>query len=359
MKMLLGMPGRNRKREKAFDHLPLNTADNIVIGRSTQLYQEVLKHGPDDDYWNPVDFSSRVPELTIPIYLMGGWYDLFLDWQLKDYKTLRAAGRNPYLLIGPWFHGEISSTPSMTRESLTWFQAHLKGNTSKLRETPVRLFVMGINQWRNFSDWPPLAQNERWYLQPEGALATTPPPASEPDHYRYDPSDPTPAVGGNSLGFRKHMGAKDNRKLEARPDVLTSTSAILDHDMEVIGPLTADLYVRSSLQHTDFFARLCVVEPSGKSINLCDGIIRLTPDCIAPQEDGSLHLQINIWPTAYHFRRGERIRLQVSSGAHPSFVRNPGTGEPLATATKLRVAEQSVYHDPKHPSAIVLPVIQV
>ena len=357
MKMLLGMWDHNRKLEKAFDHLPLNEADNIVIGRSTQLYQEVLEHSPDGDYWNPVDFSSRVPELTIPIYLMGGWYDLFLDWQLKDYQALRAAGRNPYLLIGPWFHGEFSSTPSMTRESLTWFQAHMKGNTSKLREIPVRLFVMGANEWRNFSNWPPPAQNERWYLQPEGGLALTTPPVSEPDQYRYDPSDPTPAVGGNSLGSRKHMGAKDNRKLESRADVLVYTSAVLDHDVEVIGPLTADLYVRSNLQHTDFFARLCVVEPSGKSINLCDGILRLTPDCIVPQADGSLHIQINIWPTAYHFSRGQRIRLQVSSGAHPSFVRNPGTGEPLATATKLRVADQTVYHDPDRPSSIVLPVV--
>ena len=153
------------------------------------------------------------------------------------------------------------------------------------------------------------------------------------------------------------MGAQDNRKLEARSDVLIYTSPILDHDMEVIGPIAADLYVRSSLQHTDFFARLCVVEPSGKSINLCDGIIRLTPDCITPESDGTLHLQINIWPIAYHFRRGQRIRLQVSSGAHPRFIRNPGTGEPLATATKLRVAEQTIYHDPEHPSAIVLPVI--
>ena len=152
------------------------------------------------------------------------------------------------------------------------------------------------------------------------------------------------------------MGAKDNRKLEARPDVLVYTSSVLEQDKEVIGPISADLYVRSSLQHTDFFARLCVVEPTGKSINLCDGIIRLTPDCITPQEDGCLHIQINIWPTAYHFSPGQRIRLQVSSGAHPSFVRNPGTGEPLATATKLRVADQIVYHDPEHPSAIVLPV---
>ena len=131
------------------------------------------------------------------------------------------------------------------------------------------------------------------------------------------------------------------------------------HDLRpLFGVIASDLYVRSSLQHIDFFARLCVVEPSGKSINLCDGIMRLTPDNITPQPDDSLHIQIDIWPTAYHFRPGQRIRLQVSSGAHPVFVRNPGTGEPLATATKLQIAEQTVYHDPEYPSAIVLPVIE-
>ena len=152
------------------------------------------------------------------------------------------------------------------------------------------------------------------------------------------------------------MGPKDNRSLEARPDVLVYTSAVLEQDMEVIGPLTADLYVRSSLEYTDFFARLCVVEASGKSINLCDGILRLTPDSISPQPDGSLHISIEVWPTAYRFRKGQRIRAQISSGAHPRFVRNSGTGEPLATGTKLRVADQTIYHDPEHPSAMLLPV---
>ncbi len=358
MNMLLGMWGRNRRLKKAYRHLPLNEADRIIIGRSTRLYQHVLEHGPDDDYWKPVDFSLRVGEVTIPIYLMGGWYDLFLDWQLKDYQALRAAGRHPFLLIGPWVHGDISSFSTMTRETLAWLHAHLKGDAGNLREAPVRLFVMGANQWHDFPDWPPHVQNERWYLQPGGALAPTPPPISEPDRYRYDPANPTPAVGGNSLGSRKHMGAKDNRKLESRADVLVYTSAVLEHDVEVIGPVTAELYVRSSLQHTDFFARLCVVEPTGKSINLCDGILRLTPDCVVPQADGSLRIQINIWPTAYRFRRGQRIRIQVSSGAHPRFTRNLGTGEPLATATKLRVAEQSVFHDPEHPSAILLPILR-
>lgn len=348
---------RNRKLERAYAHLPLGEADQIVIHQPSQLFQEQLLHAPEDDYWKPVDFSQRLAEVNVPAYFMAGWYDIFLHWQLKDYQALRSAGKQPYLLIGPWTHTSFANSGVITRETLAWLDAHVKGKQESLRETPVQLFVMGENKWRSFADWPPPVQIEHWYLQADGGLASTPPLASQPDRYRYDPSDPTPAVGGNSLGAAKHMGPKDNRSLEARADVLVYTSAVLEQDMEVIGPLSADLYVRSSLEYTDFFARLCVVQSSGKSINLCDGIVRLTPGSIPPEPDGSLHISIEVWPTAYHFRKGERIRLQVSSGAHPRFIRNTGSGEPLTTGTKLCIADQVVYHDPEHPSAILLPVL--
>jgi putative CocE/NonD family hydrolase len=183
------------------------------------------------------------------------------------------------------------------------------------------------------------------------------PTSGQPDHYRYDPANPTPAVGGNMLGAMPRMGQRDNRALEARPDVLMYTSAPLEQDLEVIGPVIADLYVSSSREHTDFFARLCVVEPSGRSYNLCDGILRLTPGEPVPDPEGVWHLQIELWPTAYRFRRGQRVRVQVSSGAHPRFARQLGTGESLSTATAMVAAEQAVYHDAVHPSAVVLPVV--
>src|SRR5262249_11471367 len=156
--------------------------------------------------------------------------------------------------------------------------------------------------------WPPPAQQQRWHLQPHGALARAAPTSGEPDHYRYEPADPTPAVGGNVLGAPQRMGQKDNRALEARQAVLVYTSAPLEQDVDVIGPLSADLYVGSSRDCTDFFARLCAVEPSGKSVNLCDGILRLGPAHPAPDEGGVRHIQIEMWPTAYRFRRGQRIR---------------------------------------------------
>jgi len=349
---------RERRLALAYQYLPLGEADRAAIDQPSHSFQDMMLHERDSDYWNPVDFSARLAEVTAPVYLMGGWYDLFLDWQLGDYQALRAAGRHPSLLVGPWTHLEAARGPVLIQEALAWLRAHVKGDRSGLREAPVRLFVLGANEWRDFADWPPPAQTERWHFHPGGMLATAVPPASEPDRYHYDPADPTPAVGGNSLGAQAHMGPRDNRALEARPDVLVYTSAILEQDLEVIGPVTAELYVHSNLEHTDFFARLCVVEASGKSTNLCDGILRLTPGSITPEPDGSLRIWLKLWPTACRFFKGQRLRVQVSSGAHPRFVRNLGSGEPLATGKNLCVAEQSVYHDPAYPSAILLPVHQ-
>ena len=147
---------------------------------------------------------------------------------------------------------------------------------------------------------------------------------SAPDRYDYDPADPTPAVGGAVIG--RHAGARDNRRLESRPDVLVYTSAQLERDLELIGPVAAELHVRSSLAHTDFFTRLCDVAPNGRSTNVCDGLVRLAPGRLPQRTDGTTCVRIELSPTACCFRRGNRLRLQVSSGAHPRFSRNPGSG---------------------------------
>jgi hypothetical protein len=209
--------------------------------------------------------------------------------------------------------------------------------------------MMGGGGWRAVQEWPPPASVQRWHLQPGRALAMAPPSACEPDRYRYDPADPTPAVGGTST---VNGGPRDNQALERRPDVLTFTSAPVESALEVIGPVSAELHVTSSRAHTDFFARLCDVDPKGRSVNVTDGLLRLTAG-------GPRQIRIDLWPTAHQFRPGHRIRLQVSSGAHPRYARNPGTGEPLATATTLSVAEQTIYHDPARPSAVLLPTVDL
>jgi putative CocE/NonD family hydrolase len=215
---------------------------------------------------------------------------------------------------------------------------------------------MGSSRWEEYGQWPPPARHQNWYLGQGGTLGTTLPGDGLPDRFRYDPTDPTPAAGGPSL-LSKSAGRKDQRVRESRSDVLTYTSAVLTDPLTVVGPLTATLHLRSSLEHTDFFVRLCDVSPKGKSVNLSDGIVRLSPGSVSKSADGMFTLDVSMWPTANSFRAGHRIRLQASSGAYPLVARNTGSGEPLATASTLHVAEQEVWHDADHPSCVVLPVV--
>lgn len=354
--VMANMFAGNRKFAPVFKHLPLRDADTMLIGKQIHFWQDWLKHNEaGDKWWDTQSHWATVSDVRAPAHLLGGWYDIFLTDTIGLYQCLRSAGQNPYLVIGPWTHTALGGMAAGARESLAWFRAHLLGERSGLREKPVRIHVMGANEWRDYPEWPPSGyQPQRWHLQPDRGLAPEPPRNSEPDRYRYDPNDPTPAVGGVILGA--NSGSKDQRKLEARADVLTYTSAPLDQDVEVIGAVQSEFFVKSSLEHTDFFSSLCDVDPSGKSINVCDGLLRLQPGHPVPESDGCLRVCIEHWPTAFRFKRGHRIRIQVSSGAHPRWARNSGSGEPLATATTLIVADQCVYHDAAHPSAIVLPV---
>lgn len=355
---MAGAMGGNRKMEAVLQHLPLRDADVMMVGRRVPFWQDWLEHNePNDDWWKPIDYWAGVPNVTAPAHLTGGWYDIFLPDTIGLYQAQRRAGLKPSLVIGPWTHAAFGWMSLSMGEALAWFRAHLLGDRSGLREKPVRFYVMSASggAWRDDDDWPPSGYSiQRWHLQSGCGLSSQSPAESQPDHYRYDPADPTPAVGGIALG--QNSGPKDQRPLEARADVLTYTSAPLDRDLEVIGPVSAELYVKSSLPYTDFFVSLCDLHPSGKSINICNGLVRVAPGRPAPEADGCIHLPIDLWPTAYRFQSRHRLRLQVSSGAHPHYARNPGSGEPLATATTLKAAEQTVYHDPAHPSTILLPV---
>jgi putative CocE/NonD family hydrolase len=344
-----------RALEQAIAVVPLAKTDVAMVGEPVAFFQDWLAHdAPDDPYW-AFDAAGSVAKVDRPVTLLGGWYDLFLPEQLADYATLRAAGRRPYLTVGPWIHASFALLGVALSESLAWFDAHVRGDASRLRDLPVRIYVMGAKQWRHLPDWPPPATPTRWHLQPEGGLALGVPGESAPDDYTYDPADPTPTVGG--IVLTRDAGPRDNRRVEARPDVLVYTSAPLERDLEVIGPISVELYARSSVEHTDFYARLCNVSTGGRSTNICDGLVRLTPGSVERLPDGVLRVRIDLWPTAYRFLRGHRVRLQVASGAHPRFARNPGSGEPLGSATTLVVAHQEICHDEGHPSAVVLPVM--
>ena len=340
------------------DVLPLGKCDEAVIGRPSAPYRDWLEHStPGDPWWEGIDFGRRLEKVP-PASLVGGWYDLFLPAQVADYEALRAAGRTARLTIGPWTHASPGLFAETVRDGPEWFGEQLGEQAGLEPRAPVRLFVMGSRTWEEFSMWPPAGEDQRWYLGRWGTLDTSPPTESGPDRFHYNPHDPTPAVGGPSLNFFT-AGRKDQRRREHRHDVLTYTSPVLSEDLTVIGPLTATLYLRSSLEHTDFFVRLCDVSEKGRSENLSDGIVRLGPGSVPKEDDGVFRLDVAMWPTAATFRAGHRIRLQVSSGAHPLFCRNLGTGEPLATGTSMRSADQEVFHDADRPSCITLHVVRL
>ncbi len=339
--------GRRLALDRASGHLPLIAADLVATGREVPFYREWLRHEQGSDpYWEQLELSRTIPGLGVPVSMVAGWYDYYLPSQLSDYAALRRAGAEVRLRVGGWRHGSVDGLAHGFREALAWFDRHLlhidTGPTPR-----VSVEVMGGGGWQDLEEWPPPAAEQRWLLQPGGVLARRPAPDSEPDRYRYDPADPTPQVGGSSLS--RNSGRRDNSRLESRADVLTYTSPPLTEDLEVIGQVVADLHVESSREHTDFFARLCDVDPRGRSWNVSDGLLRLGPG-------DDRHIRIELWPTAHCFRPGHRVRLQVSSGAHPRYARNLGGGEPQATGTAMRRSEQAVHHDPRRPSALVLPV---
>jgi putative CocE/NonD family hydrolase len=350
----------HRVLTSAFRTLPVGECDTAALGHHVPFLQEWLSHDhPGDPYWDPIDFGRTLDRVP-PVSLVGGWYDIFLPWQIADFQAVRAAGGEARLTVGPWSHTSPGGLAAMLRDSLDWFGTHLDdGRRPRRRRRAVRLFVMGSRRWVDLDAWPPPADKQRWHLDGGGRLSPDAPSRPVPDRYHYEPANPTPAQGGPLFDWRT-AGPRDQGAREGRADVLTYTSEPISEDMTVAGPLWAELFVRSSLPHTDFCACLCDVSPRGKSINLSIGIIRLAPDAsggdITRQPDGVVRVRVPMWPTAHTFRRGHRVRVQVSSGAFPHFARNPGTGEPTATAARLLTSDNEVLHDPQHPSGIDLPL---
>lgn len=337
-----------RRSVRAAAEPPLNMADQRLVGRRVGYFQEWLARGADHGYWAAFDQRRKASAMPGVVHLATGWYDICLASTLTDFRALRAVGKHVRLTVGPWYHARGALDEALWSE---WSAA-----AEPPTGAPVRVHVGGVQQWRDLHDWPPPGYRPaEWHLQPGGGLSLEPVPESTPDRYRYDPAAPTPSIGGAVENWDGTAGPKDNRKLEARPDVLTYTSDPLAADLTAIGPVTATVVFRSSLPHTDVVVRLCDVRPDGRSVNLCDGAQRLQRGYAEPAADGSRGVEVDLVGVAHVFRAGHRIRLQISSGAHPRLIRNSGTDEALATATELRAAEQEVFHDPGHVSVLRLP----
>lgn len=262
----------------------------------------------------------------------------------------------------------------MDVEQNYWFQKVLSGELDELG-SPVKIFVMGANVWRDEQEWPlARAVETRLYLSSGGnantlhgdGVLSPKAEASAPDHFIYNPANPVRTHGGNALGLTLLAGPRDQRCIEERHDVLVYSSAILDDDLEVTGPVSVELWASTSAEDTDFVARLVDVDPHGVAFNLCEGILRaryrerptdmheVRP--IVPGEPTLYRIELS--PTSNLFKRGHRIRLDVTSSCFPRWARNLGIlNDRDATLADAASATQTVLHDEQYPSCVVLPVI--
>jgi uncharacterized protein len=356
-------------------------------------FYDWIRHNTWDDYWKQWSIRTRYNEVQVPALNFSGWYDVFMNGAIENFVGMRAKGgsavarQGQKLVVGPWIHlswqpkvGEVDfgseAANPIDELQLRWFDYWLKGKSNGVDGDPaVRVFVMGANQWRTAEDWPiPGTRFTEYYLHSGGAantrygngwLTTRKPTDDEtPDRYRYDPANPVPSKGGRSCCIldTAPIGPFDQAEIQDRADVLVYSTPPLDEAVEVTGPITVTLYAASSAKDTDFTAKLTDVHPDGKAILLSQGILRASfrkslekPE---PIEPGRIYAyEIAIWPTSNLFKVGHRIRLEISSSNFPHYDRNPNTGHPFGTDKEVAIADQIVYHDPEHPSKIVLPVI--
>jgi len=345
-----GLRSRLAIRDEQWKTLPLESMDEKVVGERVDFWRDWMEHdSADDPWWAPMDFHKSIGKIRRPISMVAGWFDIFVPWQMQDFLALRAAGCEARITIGPWRHTDPELARTGVLDGIDWFSRHLLGKDSGPPRKTVKLYVIGADEWRSFDEWPPRESiAEHWYLQPQHELLDRITANSAADSYRYDPADPTPAIGGPALESLPF--SVDNTQLEARSDVLTYTSQPLPQYRDIIGPVRAELYVSSTASSADFFVRLCDVDPAGVSRNICDGLQRVEIESTEPQR-----VHVEMWPTAYRAAAGHRLRVQISSGAFPRWARNLGGAEPMPRATRLDSATQYIHHSTSCPSAVILP----
>jgi len=359
--------------------LPLNEMPLMKIG-ALPGFQEMI------DLFHSQG-NLDIAAIECPALVVSGWYDIAPTETAHIYATLqKRAGVETDVVFGPWDHanngsglGEAYFGPFSGAEAvqmpalvLDYFDRHLKGDTAK-PAPGARYFMMGANEWRTAPSWPPDYRAKPLYLHSmsgansalgDGSLLAQPPTAgTNADRYRYDPLDPVPSIGGRYFeGGGSRPGPFDQRRVEARKDVLVYTTPVLERDIDIAGSVALRLFVSCSTTDTDFVAKLCDVSPEDISFNIVDEFFRCRwregYDKTALLEPGRTYeFEIDLGPTAHRFRAGHRLRLQVTSSAFPHFDRNMNTGHPIGVDTTGEVATITVFHDAEYPAQLILPVV--
>jgi putative CocE/NonD family hydrolase len=352
-------------------HRPL--CEHPVLPREiAAYYYEWLEHPDHDEYWQRLDVRGRWDEIEVPAFHVAGWFDRFCLPTFDNFVELRAGGRAPQKMVaGPWPHGIPVQTTcddafygprgyvDARALVLRWYDHWLKGeDNGVLDEPPVRVFVQGIDEWRDLEDWPPPGtESVALHLRARGGLTREAPGEGEPpDAYVHDPADPVPSTPGRAARPR---GPLDQRPIEERGDVLVYTSEPLDAPLEVIGPVTARLWASTSALDTDWAVKLVDVLPDGYARRVSDGYCRARyrdsqsdPSLLEP---GQIYeFELRLLPTAYVFHPGHRVRVEVASSSFPGCDPNLGTGGPFTEDAEGVRAEQTVYHDAGRPSQLIV-----
>ncbi|PKH38477.1 hypothetical protein SAMN05192575_11648 [Nocardioides alpinus] len=325
-----------RRVTPALSTLPLKEAADEITGHRWSWFSEwATRRDPDDSFWSSYNVNSALDRVSTPVMLAGGWQDLFITDTLEQYQHLRRRGVDVAMTVGPWTHGEMGTkgVARLLGEALDWLDKHMIGATSS-RPSPVSICVAGDNTWRNLEAWPPPTTAHVVHPHADGALALTPAAAGEGATFCYDPSDPTPALGGRML-TPSRSGYQDDSALAMRDDTVSFTGAPLDSALEVIGTPYLEVNHTSDNPHCDLFVRVSDVSPDGKSRNVTDGFVRLDR---LPNHPLVLHLD----PTAYRFEVGHRLRLHMAGGAFPHYERHLGTAESLGSSTTLVATHHTI-----------------
>jgi len=377
--------------------LPLTTYPILDLPGAASVapyFADWLAHPDYDEYWKKWSIEEHYAQIQVPVFSFGAWYDIFLGGTLKNYARLKKeagteeARRGQKLLVYVGGHAGGSDSRKVgavdfgeklpfdfDETMLRWYDTLLRGVKETAAEKPVKIFVMGKNEWREEDDWPlARAVSTKYYLHSEGAantasgngtLTTVVPGPEKKDQFTYDPSDAVPTLGGPLCCGPfppAGLGPQDQSKAEARNDVLVFTTAALGKDLEVTGPVSLELYVSSSAMDTDFTAKLVDVWPNGLAQNLTEGILRMRyrnsqekPEAMKPGE--TYRVTVDLWATSNVFLVGHKLRLEVSSSNFPRFDRNLNTGEEQARGARMAKATNVIYHDKTHPSTLVLPIV--
>jgi putative CocE/NonD family hydrolase len=357
--------------------LPLMSAADKIDNPQAQRIKTWMRHARYDDYWKSYGVKEKYPKIESPAYFASGWYDNLVHENWRNFQGWRQqagseeARKGTRIRVGPGEHGSSGATLDL---HLRWYDYWLKGLDSGIdREPPIRIYVMGADTWRDEYEWP-LARTRftKFYLHSggkansargDGALSASPPgEGAPPDRFVYDPANPVGTLGGQMSTHTAVWGPRDRRTVQERDDVLVYTTGPLVQDLELTGPVDLVLYAASSAVDTDFTATLTDVHPDGRAIHICEGIRGATfreslekPTLIEP---GKVYLfPISLWETSMVFKAGHRIRLEVSSSNFPRYARNQNTGLPLGTSAEIKTARQTIHHDARHPSHLVLPVV--